>query len=136
MLAFLKSILVGTIKRVVTLLLATAIVITGLEAWSWFSLPPILRGLAPGFVSRGSVAMEEEYRNRIRLKFPAGTREENLVRDLTTEGFEDGAVWNGRRYVSFASGSFPCRLSWTVSWKANTSVALEDVDADLNASCL
>jgi hypothetical protein len=136
-LAFFKSILVGTIKRIVALALAVAIIIAGLEAWWWFRLPPVLRGLASGIAIHGSSGVEEEFRNRVRSRFPTGALEADLVRDLTSEGFESIHLPNGKQYLMFdGDGDILCRRSWSVSWKSNAAGVLEEVETYLRHSCL
>src|SRR5882724_66532 len=108
---------------VVRLLLLVIVAIGGsvaLEAWFWFSRPPIVRGLSGGFIISGTPNSKEVYRERVRATFALPLTEVELIGKLEQQRFSiEGPTANSRRYALFKEGSFPCLISWGVNWHSD-----------------
>ena len=106
-------------------LLASGIVwLSRLEATH---LPPLVQDPNGDSAVRG-----EALSRRLRERFPVGSPEADLIRELWLEGFAPTAEWRGpRRQVDFDTFREPgfniCRTTAIVSWEADATGRLTDV---------
>lgn len=133
---FLWDIFRGFVLRIAILTMTIAMAAVGLEAWFWFRLPPIIRGLPSGFFRHGVPNMEGAYKERVKSAFPIGMAEADLIRDLQGQGFSGPFPSRGKKYAIFEEGFFPCLNSWSVVWRADESGAASEVKGELGKSCL
>jgi hypothetical protein len=135
-LKLLKDIGRSFLVRLVVLITATVTIAIALEAWFWFSLPPIVRGLPGGFILRGHPQMDRAFKERIKVAFPAGMAEGDLVRDLQSQGFTGPFTWRDVKFAESSVSSFPCRHSFIIEWRVDELGAASSVTGHLNHSCL
>jgi hypothetical protein len=80
--------------------------------------------------------MKSVFQKRIRSAFPTGISESELIRNLQGQGFTDPLPFKDKRYVKFSEGSFPCLLTWTITWQAGEQGGASEINGDLRRSCL
>jgi hypothetical protein len=131
----------GVLRRFVTaagiVLLFAAVVAGGLEAWLWFSRPPIVRDLSGGFFRPALADGKDVYRQRVRATFPAGIPETELLTSLAQHGYETtGAHGLGRRAAHIRGAGFPCVIEWSVQWRADSAGIVSEVEDGVYTTCL
>jgi hypothetical protein len=123
-------------RRFVYAAAALVVVIVGYQIWQWTRSPPIARGPSGDFIER------------LRSKFPVGTPETELIRELQAEGFgpvvREGEIRTirpgtpDRKYTTLSIWSFPCERAWWVLWRTDGNGRVTDVTGSYygNLSCL
>ena len=114
--------------------------LAALDIAFYFKLPPVLRGIAPGYIFVRGESKPSQARaaldRRLVATFPVGTKEDALVERLTAEGFKGpfpGPAARGRcalgkslRYtVSYINTLFPWR--WYVCWSADQAGTVTEI---------
>jgi hypothetical protein len=122
---------------------ALVVLMLAFGTWHWLSLPPLVRG------------PDGKFGARVLEKFPVGTIEVNLVRELRNQGFHspvqahDLSYRNSAtgeearirvpdpslRYSTFSSFSFPCEVTWWVLWHADQVGKVTDIRGDYGRTC-
>jgi hypothetical protein len=130
-------VLLVTISAVVVL----AVVSVGaLEAWLWYSRPPLIRGLA-GTVFYGGVRgsnsdLAKAFNERVQSSFAIGLTEVDLRGALEAQGFDEQQRERGGA-MSFLTTEGPfCGSSWVVSWKATNSGKVTEIRGFARRYCL
>ena len=123
----------------------------GSFVWDSYRFPsrsPIAANL-PGVYQLASV----EFRKRIRERFPIGSQEADMIRELRSQGFiepeprtepvwwdrEDNALSQGTiptRYMTLQKPGLPCRLVWNVVWQTAEGGALSAIYAEYHGVCM
>ena len=123
--------------------------------WSWDEYRFTRRSpLAANLPEEFTVA-SAEFRMRVLERFPLGSPESELVSSLSEQGFTKknvygDAVWVDRGFQLNKSGSalhvltltpgpgmsFPCRLVWNVTWRANDAGKLAEIYAEHHGICV
>jgi len=117
---FLRAIARNAVRIIVCCALGLAGLWVALEAWFWFGLPPILRGVESGFFLQGAGPNQMRiYEERLRAEFPVGIKEEDLVQRLEAQGYSRLMKWENGKAMEFVAGSIVCSQTWFVIWQSN-----------------
>jgi hypothetical protein len=96
--------------------------------------PPLASDLPANIAEAG-----REFDHRIQQRFPIGSSEADLIRELSRQGFAP-SVHRGdspaTHVYSFDKGSFPCDLVWNIIWKADGAGSVTTINGVHYASCL
>ncbi|WNV10592.1 hypothetical protein [Tardiphaga sp. 709] len=133
---FLKYFVVGLYKRILALSLTILLLLVCFDAWVWFTLPSVIRGIPAGIFFPAASEPETKFRDRIRLQFPIGSEQAEMVARLTAQGFGDPVPLAEKQVIAFRDSSFPCLRSWSVIWQASSIDTLENIDGHIHYSCL
>ena len=111
---------------------ASALVIASYVAWSWhFSLPTIARSLPSNFGEA-----HEVFHKRVRVQFPPGAREEDLIHELRALGFGEVARTPNSNFVQIDRGGFSCNYLWRVIWNTDSDGRTSNLRGLYGATCL
>lgn len=130
----LKAILlVGTVLTVAVV----AYAYWGLAVTHPYPLPPLARGLPSGVVWKEA---NDVFDKRVRAEFPVGSPENEMLSELTSQGFKL-ATWfkadDGHKLAEFEGSQFPCALRWEITWRADSNGKLLDISGHYGeAGCL
>jgi hypothetical protein len=108
----------------------------GLEAWYWYSRPPLIRDLAGTFFTAGVPGSNRDlakaFNQRVQSAFPIGLPEAKLREALERQGFRR------RGYgMHFDTADGPvCGTAWAVFWKTNNSGAVTEISGFAKRICL
>ena len=80
--------------------------------------PPIAQNMWP---TPGSYS--PSWSRRLRERFPIGSSEKDLIRDLRREGFE---INRARRIAGYGWARYPCVYTLTVAWRAESMMGLRE----------
>jgi hypothetical protein len=119
------------------ILLFVVVGAAGLEAWSWFSRPPIIRDISAGFFRPGLPDRKDVYRQRVHAAFPVGIPETALLTSLAQHGYETtGAHGLGRRSAHIRDAGFPCVTEWSVLWRVDSAGIVSEIEDGVYTTCL
>jgi hypothetical protein len=124
-----RAVLVGFIAIAAVIVIGIA----SLEAWKWFTVPPIIRSVTPGFFQHGVPNQEDAFRQRVKAAFPDTMAESDLIAQLQHQGFDGPFPTRSGKSVTFEHASFPCRLTWSISWHTEEPGLASKVDAKRTA---
>ncbi|WP_147306358.1 hypothetical protein [Methylovirgula sp. 4M-Z18] len=81
--------------------------------------------------------MRQRFRSRLQTRFPLGSQESELIRELWNEGFKPSGTWTvDRRSATIVAQNVVCTGGWSVDWSANAVGVLTAVDGSFGSSCL
>jgi hypothetical protein len=81
--------------------------------------------------------MRQRFRSRLQARFPLGSQESELIRELWNEGFKPSGTWTvDSRSATIVAVNIACRGGWSVDWSTNASGALTALDGSFGAGCL
>jgi hypothetical protein len=109
--------------------------VAALEAWFWFSRPPIVRGLSGGLFRPPAPDMKRIYQERVATAFPVGMAEADLLRKLHNLGFTGPDPSSREKYVEIRESPIPCAPVWIVTWKADKSGVVTGIKGELQEEC-
>ena len=132
---FLLSVAHGVALRLLWSFVIVASLLVSIEAWVWFSRPPLIRGLAGGFIASGAPDAYGVYRARVAATFPRPIAEDQLVAELEKQGFIIPPD-RPRRHAGHNERSFPCLISWIVQWRLDERGQASDIEGRRHLSCL
>jgi hypothetical protein len=81
-------------------------------------LPQLARGLPRDFETG-----QAEFTRRLRARFPVGSAETDLLRELEAQGFRNHFEDRSRRYTDIEKRGLPCNVLWRVLWRIDDSTA-------------
>ncbi|HEV2676289.1 MAG TPA: hypothetical protein VGV37_17320 [Aliidongia sp.] len=94
-------------------------------------LPPLADGL-----STVAATARQQFADRVRERFAAGSDERVLMLELWKEGFEHPGEGDGRRHwASLERRSLACTRAWTVTWTTDEGGHLATIDGTYIPSC-
>lgn len=124
------------------LLVVALVLVAGISSsLTWFidQLPNDARplpALADGLSSANAIA-RQQFSDRVRTRFPAGSSERALMLELWSEGFEHPGAGDGHRYwASLERRTLACTRAWTVTWTTDGGDQLSAIDGTYIPSCL
>jgi len=82
--------------------------------------PPLARNLP-----KDVPAADREFKARVRLRFPPGSPDAAVVRELAAEGFHLEAGRGAWRSASLKRAVYPCNVIWRVRWRTNAGKVAE-----------
>jgi hypothetical protein len=109
---------------------ATAAVIWLNACWA---MPPLTSNL-PTDIAEAA----REFDRRVQARFPAGSLETDVVRELSSQGFvrsADRGDSSSSHVYSFEKGNFPCNFVWNIVWKTDGAGLVTMVNGIYFASC-
>ena len=92
-------------------------------------LPALVRDLP-----KDAHAAEGVFRQRVARRFPKGTPEKAVARELAAEGFLLGGEQGAWRSAALERGVFLCDIGWRVRWRAENGKVTE-TSASYGAAC-
>ena len=108
--------------------------IAALDIAFYLKLPPLLRGIAPGYLFvQGTRPASIPFGQKLVATFPPGTKEDDLVSRLKAEGFGDpvsgkfrcGTEKRAQYSYKHIGSLFPWR--WNVCWNADQSGTVTEI---------
>ena len=98
---------------------------------SW-GLPEVARDLPPSNLEDA----QQEFNRRVQERYTVGTKEQDLVLQLSKDGFTTYDNTSGKSAVVSRS-SFPCMTKWSVNWKTDDSGTVTQINGSyFNNICL
>jgi len=115
------------------LLALLAFLVIGIAALLWESpRPPLAADL-----STYTTIAQTQFEQKVRDTFPVGSSEDDLIRELSKQGFQP--QWrrkDGDNVASAERGKLICRESWNVSWRSDQSGKITKIQGHSRLSCL
>jgi hypothetical protein len=124
-----------TLGALVLLAMLTAF---GLRFW-WFGGAPALPALLQGLDDKHDDASQQAFVQRLRERFPPGTTEAELIRELRNEGFllktDMRAPKRAASYDRAAGLQDVCRRGGNVHWSADEAGKLSAISGGFYVYC-
>jgi hypothetical protein len=111
------------------------VVVAALSACS--TSPPLIADL-PNNV----FAARQEFDRRVRDRFPVGSLQADIERELSNEGFVPFVPFPGSsngtytRFYSFEKHELVCRYDWRIAWSADEMSRLTAIEGAYYQTCL
>ena len=116
---------------------AIAIALVGFQYWNSQrtpsnapALPPLARNL-PADVHLADRA----FKGRIHERFPTGTSNAAIVKELSAEGFRTDKSDADWRSASLKKSLYPCAIVWNVRWRVGAADKVTATDATYGLIC-
>jgi hypothetical protein len=115
-----------------------ALIAAGIEAWVWFSEPPIIRDIVGGLFRSPVKLGKELYQQRVQATFPTKIPEAELLTLLSQQGYDiSKARNNGQGYAGISSSlGIVCTTTWGVTWRVDDAGLVSEVKSDVYSACL
>jgi hypothetical protein len=100
---------------------------------SWTPYPPILANLT--FPDQEA---QKQLRSRVLARFPIGSSDSDLIRELEVEGFtiENQSVSIRQFKAVVRPAILICDLKASISWRSSSDGKLEAIETEVNSRCL
>lgn len=124
------------VKLLLAALVLTALLASfGVRLWRFGGAPP-LPALLEGLGDSRESSSQQTFVQRLRERFPPGSKEDDLVQELRKQGFQ--LKTEGRKEATFdrAAGLQDiCRRGGNIHWSADESGKLSDVSGGYYIHC-
>jgi len=105
-------------------------------AYEYVRTPNVVRGIPADYTYTENSAVPDGgdllFTEKLRAKYPDGTKHEDLRRLLKKSGFDSV----GQDHAHFSLSSFPCVQEWSVRWQNNQDGTIDGIQGTSSFTCL